>query len=147
MSKQKTFLANSKTASRKWRVIDADGQILGRLAVEVANALRGKDKAEFTPNVDCGDFIVIINAEKFKTTGDKEQQKLYKRHSGFPGGYREEKLADLRARRPEEVIRKAVKGMLPHNRLSDQLMTKLKIYAGPEHPHAAQAKEFAAATK
>lgn len=144
MSKQKTFIANKNTAKRKWRVIDADGKILGRLAVEIANALRGKDKPDFTPNVDCGDFVVVINAEKIKVSGNKEEEKLYKRHSGFPGGYKEETLKNLRKRRPTEIIRRAVKGMLPHNRLSDQLITKLKIYAGAEHPHSAQVKEAAA---
>lgn len=138
MSSQKTFLRKKADAKRNWLVVDADGQILGRLAVRIANILRGKNKPEFTPNTDCGDFVVVINAEKIKTSGNKEDQKLYKRHSGYPGGYREEKLKDLRARRPEEILRRAVKGMLPHNRLSEELIKKLKIYAGAEHPHKAQ---------
>lgn len=122
----------------KWRVIDAQGKILGRLATEIANALRGKDKAQFTPNQDVGDFIVVVNAGKIKVTGAKENQKIYHRHSGFAGGHKQETLGNLRSRRPTELIRRAVKGMLPHNRLSDRLITKLKIYAGSEHPHTPQ---------
>ncbi len=132
----KTYSQND--IKREWRLIDAEGKILGRLATEVANALRGKDKAEFSPNQDIGDFVIVINAEKIKVTGDKENQKLYYRHSQRPGSIKAETLASLRKRRPEEVIRRAVEGMLPHNRLSDRLITKLKIYAGAEHPHAAQ---------
>lgn len=138
MACQKTHITTKKTAKRNWKIIDAEGQILGRLATRIANALRGKDKAEFTPNVDCGDFIVVINAEKVAVSGNKEEQKLYKRHTMYPGGYREENLKNLRNRRPTEIIRRAVKGMLPHNRLSDELITKLKIYTGSEHPHEAQ---------
>lgn len=122
----------------KWRVIDAQGKILGRLATEIANALRGKDKAQFTPNQDLGDFVVVINAGKIKVTGAKENQKIYHRHSGFGGGHKQETLGNLRSRRPTELIRRAVKGMLPHNRLSDRLITKLKIYPGSEHPHSPQ---------
>jgi len=144
MSQQKTKFYTKDQVKRDWRLIDAEGKILGRLAVEVANALRGKDKAEFTPNQDCGDFVVIVNAEKFVTCGNKEEQKEYHRHSGYPGGHRVENLKSLKARRPEEVIRKAVKGMLPHNKLSDQLITKLKIYKGPEHKNSAQLKETVA---
>lgn len=138
MSKQVTTFYTKENTQRKWRLIDAEGKILGRLATEVANALRGKDKATFTPNQDCGDFVVIVNAEKVVLSGKKEQQKEYHRHSGFPGGHRIENVASLRNRRPEEIIRRAVKGMLPHNRLSDQLIKKLKVYAGSEHPHSAQ---------
>lgn len=145
MSKQKTFIVNKENATRKWRHIDAEGKILGRLASEIANALRGKDKPEFTPNVDNGDFIVVTNAEKIVVTGKKEEQKLYKRHSMYPGGYKEETLKSLRGRRPEEIIRRAVKGMLPHNKLSDKLITKLKIYVGEEHPHGPQLKDAVAA--
>ena len=141
MSKQKTYLANKNTASRKWRVINAEGKILGRLASEIANALRGKDKAEFTPNVDCGDFVVVLNCEKIKVSGKKEEQKLYRHHTGYQGGLKTEKLAHLRQRKPEDIIRKAVKGMLPHNRLSEQLITKLKIVKGSENPYTAQCKE------
>ncbi len=138
MSKQRSKFYTPEEASHKWRVFDAEGKILGRLASEIANALRGKDKATFTPNQDCGDFVVVINAEKFKVTGRKDEQKKYYRHSGVPGGFRSETLGKLRDRRPNEVIRRAVKGMLPHNRLSERLITKLKIYSGAEHPHAAQ---------
>lgn len=136
-------LRNTKTFSktevdRNWRIIDAEGKILGRLATEVANALRGKDKPEFTPNQDCGDFIIVINADKIQVSGNKETEKLYHRHTGYIGGHKTESLANLRKRRPTEIIRRAVKGMLPHNRLSERLITKLKIYAGSEHPHQAQ---------
>ncbi len=140
MSKQHSKFYSSTEVSQDWRLIDAENQTLGRLATKIANALRGKDKATFTPNQDCGDYIVVINAEKFKVSGRKEEQKKYYRHSGTPGGFRSETLGDLRKRRPLEVIRRAVKGMLPHNRLSERLITKLKIYAGAEHPHAAQIK-------
>lgn len=143
MSRKATKFLDSREVSRDWRLIDAEGKILGRLATEIANALRGKDKATFTPNQDCGDFIVVVNAEKVATTGNKEKQKLYRRHSGYYGGLREETLEKLRARRPEEILRRAVKGMLPHNRLSDKLINKLKIYAGTEHPHEAQLKAAA----
>jgi len=138
MSKQHSKFYTASEAQRKWRIIDAEGQTLGRLATQIANALRGKDKAIFTPNQDCGDFVVVINAGKFKVSGRKDEQKNYYRHSGIPGGFKSETLADLRNRRPTEVIRRAVKGMLPHNRLSNRLITKLKIYSGAEHPHAPQ---------
>ena len=138
MSEKTTEYFKKSDEVRKWRIIDAEGKILGRLATEVANALRGKDKACFTPNQDCGDFVVIINAEKIKVTGKKETDKIYHRHSKYYDGHKQESLGDLLKRRPTEVIRKAVKGMLPHNRLSDKLITKLKIYAGSEHPHSAQ---------
>lgn len=138
MSQKTTKFFTKNETDRKWRVIDAEGKILGRLSTEIANALRGKDKATFTPNQDCGDFVVVVNADKIKVSGTKETDKLYYRHSGFPGGFRQETLASLRKRRPEEIIRRAVKGMLPHNRLADKLILKLKIYAGAEHPHEAQ---------
>ncbi len=138
MANSATKFFTKEDELRKWRVVDAEGKILGRLAVEIANALRGKDKAEFTPNQDCGDFVVVINAEKIKVSGNKEEQKLYHRHTGYVGGHKTETLASLRKRRPTEIIRRAVKGMLPHNRLSDRLITKLKIYTGAEHPHEAQ---------
>ncbi len=138
MSTRTTKFFTKEDTKRKWRVIDAEGKILGRLATEIANALRGKDKAEFTPNQDCGDFVVVINAEKIKVTANKEAQKTYYRHSGIPGGFKSETLGSLRKRRPTELIRRAVKGMLPHNRLSDRLITKLKLYAGAEHPHTPQ---------
>jgi large subunit ribosomal protein L13 len=140
MSKQKTIFFTKDKVKRQWRLIDAEGKILGRLATEIAKALRGKDKATFTPNQDCGDFVVVINADKVELSRNKEHSKIYSRHSGIPGGYKEETVAQLRSRIPTEIIRRAVKGMLPHNRLSDQLITKLKLYAGTEHPHKAQIK-------
>jgi large subunit ribosomal protein L13 len=119
-------------------IVDAEGKTLGRLAAEVAALLRGKHKPEYTPHVDCGDFVVVVNAEKIEVSGKKETAKLYRHHSGFPGGFKQETLAHLRARRPIAIIEKAVRGMLPHNRLGDRQYTKLKVYAGASHPHAAQ---------
>lgn len=142
MSKQRTVFFTKSDTNRKWHLFDARGKILGRLAVEIANVLRGKDKSTFTPNQDCGDFVVLINAAEIKLSGKKDQQKIYHRHSGFTGGHKMETLGNLLKRRPEELIRRAVKGMLPHNKLSDRLITKLKIYAGPEQPHKAQLKEL-----
>ena len=138
MAQKATTYFNKENTDRKWRIIDAEGKVLGRLAVEIANALRGKDKPSFTPNQDCGDFVVVTNAEKVVITGNKAEQKIYHRHSGFNGGHKMETQGNLLQRRPTEVLRRAVKGMLPHNRLSDRLITKLKIYAGTEHPHEAQ---------
>lgn len=138
MAKKATEYFNKENTDRKWRIIDAEGKVLGRLSVEIANALRGKDKAIFTPNQDCGDFVVVVNAEKITITGQKKDQKLYHRHSGFNGGHKTETQGSLLKRRPTEVLRRAVKGMLPHNRLSERLITKLKIYTGTEHPHEAQ---------
>lgn len=134
----KTYSAKPQEVGGQWHVIDADGQVLGRLATRVADILRGKNKPEFTPHVDCGDFVVIVNAEKVKVTGKKEQAKIYRRHSGFPHGFKEETLASLRQRRPTAVLERAIKGMLPHTRLGAHQFTKLKVYAGPEHPHSAQ---------
>jgi len=134
----KTYNASGKTLSKHWHIIDAQGKILGRLAVQVANLLRGKTKPEFTPFVDCGDHVVIINAEKVKVTGKKEEQKLYRSHSGFPHGFKEESLRSLRNRRPAAVVERAVWGMLPHNRLGSKQITKLKVYVGSKHPHEAQ---------
>jgi large subunit ribosomal protein L13 len=125
-------------AGRRWFVIDARGQVLGRVACEAANLLRGKTKPSFTPHVDCGDFVVIVNAEHIKLTGSKDETKVYYRHSGYPGGIREQTAGKLRATHPERLLRLAVTGMLPKNRLGRRLATKLKIYAGAEHPHAAQ---------
>lgn len=133
-----TYCPKAEELPRQWHLIDADGVTLGRLATEVANIIRGKNKPEFTPHVDCGDFVVVINAEKIKVTGKKEVQKVYHRHSGFPGGHKVESLQALRQRRPAAVIERAVKGMLPHTRLGDHQFTKLNVYAGPEHPHQAQ---------
>src|SRR4051812_49745849 len=134
----KTFVANSATRERNWYVVDATGLTLGRLATQIANTLRGKRKPEYTPHIDTGDFVVVINAEKISVTGNKRAEKLYHRHSGYPGGLRTRTLNDMLERRPEEVIRLAVKGMLPRNRLARKQLTKLKVYAGPEHPHVAQ---------
>jgi large subunit ribosomal protein L13 len=125
-------------ASRRWFLIDAREQVLGRVASEAAKLLRGKGKASFTPHVDCGDFVVVINAEQIKLTGGKEKGKIYYRHSGYPGGVRAESAERLRARHPERILRTAVVGMLPKNRLGRRLATKLKIYAGETHPHSAQ---------
>jgi large subunit ribosomal protein L13 len=134
----KTFVATPSNRQRDWYVVDAEGKTLGRLATQIADALRGKRKPEYTPHIDTGDFIVVINAEKIRVTGDKLAQKTYWRHSGYPGGIKSRTLAEMLERRPEEVIRKAVKGMLPRNRLARQQLVKLKVYAGPDHPHAAQ---------
>jgi large subunit ribosomal protein L13 len=134
----KSLTVEEARVQRKWYLVDADGQTLGRLASRIAAALRGKNNPAFTPHVDCGDFVVVVNAERVRLTGNKLAGKVYYRHSGFPGGVNEETAAALLARRPEEVIRRAVVGMLPHNRLGRQLATKLKIYTGPEHPHTAQ---------
>ena len=134
----KTYVATPADRQRDWYVVDAEGQTLGRLATRIADALRGKRKPEYTPHVDTGDFVVVVNAEKIRVTGNKLEQKRYWRHSGYPGGIKSRTLAEMLDRRPEEVIRKAVKGMLPRNRLARKQLTKLKVYAGPEHPHAAQ---------
>jgi large subunit ribosomal protein L13 len=134
----KTYVATPADRQRNWYVVDAEGQTLGRLATRVADALRGKRKPEYTPHVDTGDFVVIVNAEKIHVTGNKLEQKRYWRHSGYPGGIKSRTLGEMLERRPEEVIRKAVKGMLPRNRLARRQLTKLKVYAGPDHPHAAQ---------
>src|ERR671935_2203005 len=134
----KTYAAKPGEITRDWYLVDADGQTLGRLATLVADTLRGKRKPTFTPHVDTGDFVVVVNAEKIAVTGNKLDQKRYYRHSGYPGGLRSRTLREQLERRPEEVLRKAVKGMLPKNRLARQPINKLKIYAGPEHPHEAQ---------
>jgi large subunit ribosomal protein L13 len=134
----KTYVATPENRERDWLVVDATGQTLGRLATQLADTLRGKHKPEYTPHCDVGDFVVVVNAEKIAVTGRKREEKLYHRYSGYPGGLRSRTLAEMLDRRPEEVIRLAVKGMLPRNRLARQQLRKLKIYAGPEHPHAAQ---------
>ena len=134
----KTYVANANDRERNWLVVDATGQTLGRLATQIADALRGKRKPTYTPHVDTGDFVVVVNAEKIAVTGNKRADKRYYRHSGYPGGLRSRTLEEMLARRPEEVLRHAVKGMLPRNRLARKQLTKLKIYAGPEHPHQAQ---------
>ena len=134
----KTYVATPSDRQRDWLVIDATGQTLGRLCTQIAEALRGKRKPEYTPHIDTGDFVVVVNAEKIRVTGNKLADKKYYRHSGYPGGLKVRTLGEQLERRPEEVIRHAVKGMLPRNRLGRKQLTKLKIYAGPDHPHAAQ---------
>jgi large subunit ribosomal protein L13 len=136
---QKTWNLKPGEVTRRWYVVDAEGQTLGRLATHIADTLRGKGKPEYTPHVDSGDFVVVVNAEKIHVTGNKLDQKMYYRHSGYPGGLRQRSLRDQLERRPTEVIRKAVKGMLPKNKLASAQINKLKIYAGPDHPHEAQA--------
>ena len=134
----KTYVAKPSDRERQWVLVDASGKTLGRLATQLADILRGKRKPEYTPHIDTGDFVIVVNAEKVRVTGNKLQDKKYRRHSGYPGGLRERSLSEMLARRPEEVIRLAVKGMLPRNRLARQQLRKLKVYAGPEHPHQAQ---------
>jgi large subunit ribosomal protein L13 len=134
----KTFVATPATRERDWLLVDARGKTLGRLATQIADILRGKRKPEYTPHIDTGDFVVVVNAREIAVTGNKRETKLYHRHSGYPGGLRSRTLDEMLERRPEEVIRKAVKGMLPRNRLARQQLRKLKVYAGPDHPHEAQ---------
>ena len=135
----KTYSAKPGEIQCDWYVVDAEGQTLGRLATQIADRLRGKGKPQFTPHVDTGDFVVVVNAEKIAVTGNKLDDKMYYRHSGYPGGLRQRPLREQLNRLPTEVLRKAVRGMLPRNRLGRQQLTKLKIYAGPEHPHGPQA--------
>src|SRR5919201_1718971 len=135
----KTWNAKPGEIERRWYVVDAEGETLGRLATQIANTLRGKSKPQYTPHVDTGDFVIVVNAEKIALTGTNPDKNLYYRHSGYPGGLRSRPLRDELERRPTEVLRKAVKGMLPRNRLGRAQLRKLKIYAGPEHPHEAQA--------
>jgi len=134
----KTSVPSPDSIDRQWFLVDAENQTLGRLATEVASVLRGKTKPNFTPHLDTGDFVIVVNAEKIKVTGKKFDQKLYRRHSGRPGGMKVETFKSLQSRIPERIVEKAVKGMLPHTRLGRQLFTKLKVYKGSEHPHAAQ---------
>lgn len=140
----KTYVATPETRNREWVIFDAEGQTLGRLATQIADSLRGKNKPEYTPHIDTGDFVVVVNAEKITVTGKKLTEKVYHRHSGYPGGLRSRTLAEQLDRRPEEVIRSAVKGMLPRTRLGRAQLRKLKVYAGAEHPHAAQKPRAAA---
>ncbi|HET7137783.1 MAG TPA: 50S ribosomal protein L13 [Gaiellaceae bacterium] len=135
----KTYSAKPGEIQRDWVLVDAEGKTLGRLATVIADRLRGKGKAVFTPHVDTGDFVVVVNAEKISVTGKKLDEKMYYRHSGYPGGLRSRSLRDQLERQPTEVLRSAVKGMLPRTKLGRAQLTKLKIYAGPEHPHEAQA--------
>jgi large subunit ribosomal protein L13 len=137
----KTYSAKPGEVQRNWWVVDADGKTLGRLASEIAIVLRGKNKPKYTPHVDTGDFVVVVNAEKIAVTGNKMTGKIYYRHSGYPGGLKSRTLGEMLQRRPTDVIRKAVKGMLPKNRIAAQQLTKLKVYVGPKHPHAAQRPE------
>ena len=136
-----TFMANPETIERKWYLVDANGKTLGRLAAEVASVLRGKNKPEFTPHVDTGDYVIVINAEKVAVTGKKLQDKLYRHHSGYVGGLKTLNLKEMLEKKPSEVIEHAVRGMLPKGTLGNQMYTKLHVYAGPEHPHAAQQPE------
>ena len=134
----KTYSAKPREITCNWYVVDAEAKTLGRLATQIAGVLRGKGKPAYTPHVDSGDFVIVVNAEKIHVTGKKLDQKIYYHHSGYPGGLRERTLREQLDRRPEEVLRKAVKGMLPKNKLAAVHLNKLKIYAGPDHPHAAQ---------
>ena len=134
----RTFSAKANEVERKWWIIDAADQVLGRVAVKAANLLRGKEKAIYTPHCDTGDFVIVINAEKVRVTGKKEEQKIYTSFSGYVGGHKSESVKSRRARRPELLVERAVKGMIPHNKLGRAVYTKLKVYAGAEHPHAAQ---------
>ena len=138
----KTFMAKKETVERNWWIVDAEDKVLGRLAVKIANILRGKNKPIFTPHVDTGDFVIVVNAEKIKLTGKKYDNKIYYRHTGYMGGLKEAPAKKLLSEKPEEVLRKAVKGMLPKNKLGRKMIKKLKIYKGIEHPHIAQQPEI-----
>jgi large subunit ribosomal protein L13 len=134
----RTFVASAKSADSRWHVIDANGKVLGRVATLAARLLQGKHKATYTPYIDTGDHVVILNAESVKLTGRKEDQKIYRRHSGFEGGLREERAVDVRKRRPIRLVEEAVRGMLPKTKMGDAMYKKLKVYAKDQHPHAAQ---------
>jgi len=134
----KTFLPKNDPSLRKWHVVDADGAILGRLAVQIATILRGKHRPTFTPHLDTGDFVIVVNAEKVRLTGKKEEQKEYMSYSGWRSGERYRSVTEVRSKHPERLIAKAVQGMIPKNRLGKSLLTKLKVYKGPTHPHEAQ---------
>ena len=137
----KTYTPRESEIERRWYVVDATDETLGRLATRIARVLEGKNKPGYAPHMDTGDHVIVLNAGKITVTSDKLTSKIYFRHSGYPAGFKEETLGNLLARRPEEPIRRAVKGMLPHNRLGAQMLRKLKVYAGPEHPHQAQKPE------
>lgn len=137
----RTYSAKEADIKRKWYVVDADGKTLGRLATQIANVLRGKHKPIFTPHVDTGDHVIVVNAEKIHLTGDKVRQKTYYRHSGYPGGLKSETVKDVLARKPSAVVERAIKGMLPKTTLGKQMARKLNVYAGPTHPHQAQQPE------
>jgi large subunit ribosomal protein L13 len=134
----KSYMARPLEVERKWYVVDAEGKHLGRLATEIVRVLRGKNKPQYTPHVDVGDFVVVVNADRVAVTGKKAEQRIYRRHSGYPGGMKETSYEQMLARKPTEILRKAVYGMMPKTRLARKQFKKLKIYAGPEHPHAAQ---------
>ena len=134
----KSYMARPLEVERKWYVVDAEGKHLGRLATEIVRVLRGKNKPQYSPHVDVGDFVVVVNADRVAVTGRKAEQRVYRRHSGYPGGMKETSYEQMLARKPAEVLRKAVYGMMPKTRLARKQFKKLKIYAGPEHPHAAQ---------
>ncbi len=135
---QKTYIPKSDDVTREWYVLDAKGENLGRLATKIATVILGKHKPNYTPGIDTGDFVIVINAEQITVTGNKLEDKFYYRHSGYPGGFRQISLRDQLAKHPERVVESAVWGMLPHNRLGRRLIKKLKVYAGPVHPHEAQ---------
>ena len=137
-----SYIAKPQDVERKWYIIDAEGKTLGKVAAEAASILRGKKKPIFTPHVDTGDYVIVINAEKLEVTGKKRKEKIYKRHTGYPGGLRETTFEQLLNKAPEEIIRHAVKGMMPNGKLGRQMFKKLKVYAGPEHKHAAQQPEI-----
>lgn len=140
--RMKSFIEKPQNVERKWFIVDAEGKTLGKVASRVASILRGKHKSIFTPHVDCGDYVIVINAEKVEVTGRKRKNKIYKRHTGYPGGLKEVTFQQLQAAKPEEIIRHAVKGMMPKGKLGRQMYKKLKVYAGPEHGHAAQKPEM-----
>ncbi|MEE3362931.1 MAG: 50S ribosomal protein L13 [Anaerovoracaceae bacterium] len=137
----KSFIQKPHEVERKWYLVDAEGQTLGRMATQIATILRGKNKPTYTPHVDCGDYVIVINAEKVAVTGKKRSDKVYRRHSGYPGGLKETTFEEMMEKHPEEAVRHAVKGMMPKGRLGRQMFKKLKVYAGPEHNHAAQKPE------
>lgn len=137
----KTIFAKKTDVEQKWHVIDADGLVVGRLASQVANVLRGKNKPIFTPHADTGDFVIIVNADKVRFTGNKLEQKAYYHHSGYPGGIKKEVARDIMEKNPERILLSAIRGMLPKNRLGRQQLSKLKVYSGPDHPHKAQNPE------
>ena len=139
--KMSSFIAKPAEVERKWYVVDAEGKNLGRMASQIAAILRGKNKPTYTPHVDCGDYVIVINAEKVEVTGKKRKEKIYKRHTGYPGGLRELTFEKMMEKHPTEVVRHAVKGMMPNGKLGRQMYKKLKVYAGPEHEHAAQKPE------
>ena len=138
----KTFIPKKKDIKRNWWLVDANGQTLGRLATKIATILKGKHKPDFVNFLDTGDFVIVINAEKIVVTGGKEDKKVYYRHSGYPGGIKEMTLAEMREKKPEEILKHAVKGMLPKNAMGRKLLKKLKVYSGSDHPHKAQKPEI-----